>query len=61
MTDEEIEVMKNTIIHQREYIQELKDVLDSYEDIIKEHIAIRRAEMKLNKDLWQKYIDGELQ
>jgi hypothetical protein len=61
MTDEEIEVLKNTIIHQREYIQELKDVLDSYEDIIKEHIAIRRAEMKLNKDLWQKYIDGELQ
>lgn len=61
MSDEEIEMMKNTITHQRQYIQELKDLLDSYEDIIKEHIAIRRSEMNDNKDLWQKYIDGELQ
>jgi hypothetical protein len=56
----EIELLQNALIKQRQYIQELKDIIETYESIIKDYIVERKDEMSDNEELWQKYINGEL-
>jgi small subunit ribosomal protein S2 len=41
--EEELDLLRKTVIQQNKYIQDLKDLLDTYEDIVKEHIAVAEA------------------
>jgi ElaB/YqjD/DUF883 family membrane-anchored ribosome-binding protein len=59
--EEELDLLRETVIQQKKYIQDLKDLLDTYEDIVKEHIATHKSEMDENRELWQKYLDGDMQ
>ena len=56
----EIELLENALAKQRQQIQELKDIIETYESIIKDYIVERKDEMSDNEELWQKYINGEL-
>jgi hypothetical protein len=56
----EIELLQNALVKQRQYIEELKDIIETYESIIKDYIVERKGEMSDNEELWQKYINGEL-
>jgi hypothetical protein len=56
----ELEVMQEVILKQRQYIKELKDIIETYESLVQEHLVRKPAEMADNEDLWKKYLSGEL-
>jgi hypothetical protein len=56
----ELEVMQEVILKQKQYIKELKDIIETYESLVREHLVRKPAEMGDNEDLWKKYLSGEL-
>ena len=56
----ELEVMQEVILKQRQYIKELKDIIETYESLVQQHLVRKPSEMVDNEDLWKKYLSGEL-
>jgi hypothetical protein len=56
----ELEVMQEIILKQRQYINELKNIIETYESLVQEYLIRKPAEMAENEELWKKYITGEL-
>jgi len=56
----EIEILNEALLKQNRYIEELKNIIETYEYLVQEYLIRKPAEMAENEELWKKYITGEL-